>query len=74
MRSLHSCLGTARHSCRSSWTARLASFTFRPMERSLPTSVSFTSCWVSVDPPWATPPASVLARNARSTDRALTPL
>ena len=74
MRSLHSFLVAPWQNCRSSWTARLASFSFREMDRSLPTIVSFTSCWVMVEPPWETPPASVLALRARATERALTPL
>ena len=36
---------------------------------SLPTRLSFTSCWVMVEPPWATSPASELAL-MRPQDRA----
>ena len=73
MRFLQSTFSTSLQNWFSSWIARLASFTFRVMVCSLPTSESFTSCWVIVEPPWEMPPASELARTARSTDFALTP-
>ena len=73
MRSLHSDLEVRSQNCCSSWIARLASFTLRVMVCSSPTRLSFTSCWVMVEPPWETPPASLLACSARRIERALTP-
>ena len=70
---MQSTFSTSLQNWFSSWMARLASFTFRDRVFSEPTSDSFTSCWVMVEPPWEIPPASELARTARSTDFALTP-
>ena len=55
------CSGTPRGSPRlddvcSSFTARIASRTFRAIECSEPVRTFFTYCWVIVDPPWLMEP------------------
>ncbi|HUF60320.1 MAG TPA: hypothetical protein VMR89_12720 [Actinomycetota bacterium] len=52
----------------SSFTARIASRTFRAIERSGPVSTFFTYCWVIVDPPWLMEPLVTLAQDARATE------
>jgi hypothetical protein len=45
----------------------------RSRVRSSPVSAFFASCWVIVEPPWTTAPASVFSRTARATARASMP-
>ena len=59
---------------RSSWTAMTASRTFRLTVFFESSSTFFTYCWVMVDPPSLTSPASALRRRARARARRSTPL
>jgi hypothetical protein len=51
----------------SSFTARIASRTFRASECSAPVRTFFTYCWVMVDPPWLIDPLVTFAHVARAT-------
>ena len=59
---------------RSSWRAITASRTFRLTVFFESSSTFFTYCWVMVDPPSLTSPASALRRRARARARRSTPL
>ncbi len=58
----------------STWMAMTASCTLRWTVFSGSSSTFFTYCWVIVDPPSRTSPASALRRRARATARRSTPL